>query len=152
MTKLYYKQWINNLDTPLSDLEKKVLEVCDGWGSYSEIAELAGIKSAHVNNILTKLKKRGLIEKVWRRKPFIGKGDATLPRSVFNDLQYIAESDDLARNDSLENVMEWIGSDITRMRFVLNYAKKASIINAQTEVSEKLDELVQIARERLGAK
>lgn len=62
------EQWIYKIKSPLSPLERRVLAVIDGAHNSHEVARLTGIGSGHVNNIMTKLARRGLIEKVWRVK------------------------------------------------------------------------------------
>jgi len=61
------KQWTHRTDIPLNATEQKVLDIVRGTPglNHSKIALLAGIKSNYSNNILTKLKNRGLIRNGW---------------------------------------------------------------------------------------
>lgn len=81
------KQWIDNIETPISELELKVLNaVRCGSTTWREVAQVTGIKSAHCNNILTKLKNRGLIEKTWHAKDTV-----CVPASGLDEKRWLAQ-------------------------------------------------------------
>lgn len=146
------RQWIDKIESPLTTKERLVLESIDGLDSYQEVHDITGISSNHSNNIITKLKKRGLIEKVWRRTPYRGSGVEIIPIRTFHNLKYIVESDKLPlRDDSLEDVLEWIGGDIAKLEFLIDYVKKTTAIAIQEPISEKLSELIELAKEKANA-